>query len=545
MNIADLVLGFAAGAAVGIATAWLVRGLREEKRLASQAADFQRRADEQAERINILTGQLHGHEAQAERVPVLEADLAKLRDENAELRVCLAQLKESLDAERRSIAAQKALLDQDRAALPNEFKALAADALKQNTDSFLKLAGERLDSAGQKLTVVEQAARAELEKSKMAAQGDREKHQQAIAELVKPLREQLARYEAQIRELEKSRNEAYGKVDEQLKALNDRTGRLDLALHNPQARGRWGEFQLRRVAELAGMIDRCDFEEQASASDDEGNRFRPDMIVRLPGGGLFIVDAKTPLNAYLDAAGESDPEARLAALARHAEAVMTHMKSLANKQYGAQLAKSMNAVTPDIVIMFLPGEHFLSAAVEACPDLMERGFDLHVIPATPATLVTLLRTAALAWRQEQLAENAERIHAQARELYERLATVGDYLADVGKSLEKSVKSYNQLVRSMETRVLVTARRIPELGVKGSAKSEEFFSEPVREIEAAPIVPSAAEWTNDGDARNAEEREADARNAGSGGPGLLADAEPGDAVDPAPAAPDPVAPDVID
>jgi DNA recombination protein RmuC len=531
MSIADLVLGFAAGAAVGIAAAWLVRGLREEKRLAKLAGDFQRRADEQAERINLLTGQLHGYEAQAERVPALEAETTGLRRENAELRERLARLKESLDAERRSIDEKKDLLEKDRVALANEFKALAAEALKQSTEGFLKLAGERLDVAGQRLTAADQAARAELEKSKIAAQGDQEKRQQAIAEMVKPLREQLAKYEVQIQALEGSRKEAYGKLDEQLRTLSDRTGKLDLALRNPNpnARGRWGELQLRRVAELAGMIERCDFDVQTTTTDDEGARLRPDMIVRLPGGGLFIVDAKTPLNAYLDAIGATTSEARDTALKRHSDAVMRHMKELSGKEYWAQISKDKNAVTPDFVVMFLPGEHFLSAAVEARPDLMERGFEMRVIPATPATLVALLRTAALAWQQEQLAENAERIHAQARELYERLATVGDYLADVGKSLEKSVKSYNQFVRSMETRVLVTARRIPELGVKGTAKAEELLKEPIPEIEAMPIVPSAAEWTNDADAPDA-----DARNAGSGGPGLLADA-----------APAPVAPDVND
>ncbi len=347
----------------------------------------------------------------------------------------------------KQLADQKALLDQARQELTGSFQALSGEALKQNNEAFLKLAAVSFEALHVK------------------AEGELAQRQQAIDGLVRPLHESLQRYDEQMRLLEQSRQSAYGGLDQHLKSLAEshqrlqqETGNLVKALRAPTVRGQWGEITLKRVAELAGMVDHCDFVEQQSVTGDEG-RFRPDMVVRLPGGRQIIVDAKTVLAAYLDAHEAQDDAQRAEALRRHAEQVRSRMDELSLKAYWTQFERA-----PEFVVLFLPGEQFLGAALDQDPRLIEEGFARGVVLATPATLIALLRAVAYGWRQEQLNAHAEEAGRLGKDLYERMAVLAEHLNDVGQALGKSVSAYNRAVGSLETRILPAARRFKELGV---------------------------------------------------------------------------------
>ena len=367
-----------------------------------------------AERQRLLAGQF----AKA------EADLAALRTHLPDLEAEKTRLATLLTAERDA-------LQQTQDRLTDTFKALAADALRSNNDEFLKRAGDTL---------------------------------------VKPVAESLKDVRDKISELEKTRASAYGSLSEQLKSLalaqaslQTETTKLSTSLSTTKTAGTWGELQLRRVVELAGMVEHCDFTEQESAGDQ-----RPDLIVNLPRGQRIVVDAKAPTDAYREAAGTSDPKVRAHKLAEHAAKVRGHVDALVAKAYWEQFQPS-----PEFVVLFLPGDQFLSAALEADPALIDRAIRGRVLLATPSTLIALLKASAYGWRQESVSKNAEEISDLGRQLYDRIATYLEHFEKVGHGLETATKSYNAAVGSLEGALIPGARKFAELGAKGSKELPEI------------------------------------------------------------------------
>jgi len=385
----------------------------------------------------------------------------------------IAALGATLAAERTAADEKLALLAEAESRLREAFEALSSEALRRNNQSFLEL------------------ARTQLGALQEAAGKDLAGRQQAIGELVTPLREALTSVDTKIQELEKARAGAYAGLLEQVRGLAETQQRLQAetanlagALRATSVRGRWGEMQLRRVVELADMLAHCDFVEQPTVTSDDG-RLRPDMVVRLPGGKSVVVDAKVPLTAYLEAHEASDDTARERLFAEHARRVRQHMTALGAKAYWEQFQPA-----PDFVVMFLPGEGVFSAALGVDPRLIEFGVDTKVIPASPTTLIALLRAVAYGWRQERMAENARAICELGQQLHERLGTLVGHLDRVGKSLDRAVDAYNDVVGSFERRVLVSARRLKELGVAGDELPD---TEPVdqrsRALEPGQLFPT--------------------------------------------------------
>jgi len=366
-----------------------------------------------------------------------------------------SKLRESavrMEERERGFAEQKALIESSERKLADTFKSLATDALDAANRSFLTLADQKLGA------------------------------------VVAPVNESLGKLDHEIRAIEGARREAYGALGEQIgnlliaqKELRSEAINLTRALRAPSVRGRWGEIQLKRVVEMAGMLERCDFFQQANAINDDG-RLRPDLRVQLPGNKNIIVDAKVPLQAYLEALEATSEETRPEKMRQHAQQVRSHMAALSAKSYWDQFQP-----TPEFVILFLPGEPFFSAALEQDPSLIEQGVAQRVILATPTTLISLLRAVSYGWRQEQLAENAQRISEMARELADRFATMIEHLRRVGGSIKSSVAAFNDAVGSFESRVMPWARRFRDLGVAGKKELGEL-----ERIDLSPREPTAFE-----------------------------------------------------
>jgi len=377
------------------------------------------------------------------------------------------------------------IVELDAARKLAEVNLAAAPAAGKMAETFQALADTALRTTQQTFL---DSARSTLETVRVEMTGDMTQRQTAVETVVKPLADSLARLETQIRELESARQRAFGGIEQQLQTLvqseldlQRETASLVTALRAPQVRGRWGEITLRRVAELAGMVERCDFVEQETYETETG-RIRPDMIVKLPDGRTIIVDAKVPLTAYLDAVAATSEADRKNALMRHSQQVAKHVDQLSNKTYWQQFQPA-----PEFVILFLPGDHFFSAALEYKPALVEDAARLKILVATPSTFIAILKGVAYGWRQEQLAENAEQIRELAAELFDRIVNLQTHFNDIGRSLGKSVESYNKCVGSLESRLYPSLRRIRELG----ATTAEEPPAPER-IDVVPRTPDLFE-----------------------------------------------------
>jgi DNA recombination protein RmuC len=425
-----LIVGLLAGAALGVVVGLLVRSGQvasartAEARLGDAVAANQR----------------------------LNGDVTGLQQQLAASRAEMVRLATELDHQRRAADEREASFDETRQQLTGEFARLSTAALQKNNEQFLQLADTK------------------LKETREAAEGELAKRQVAIEQLLKPIGEQLGKYDEGMQRLEVERERAYVTLTEQMKHLSTshdhlqrETGNLVKALRAPQSRGQWGELQLRRVVEMAGMLEHCDFDEQVT-SDADGGRMRPDMVVHSPGGMNVAVDAKVPMQAFLDANEADDETVRRAHMAKHGRQLRAHIDQLAKKEYWKRVDPS-----PEYVVAFIPGDPLLTAALEHEPGLMEYAAANNVLLATPTSLIALLRSAAYGWQQDTLAENAREVQQLGTELYQRLSLLGDHVAGVGKGLSSAVTAYNRAIGSLESRVLVTARRFVEMGVAGGER----------------------------------------------------------------------------
>jgi DNA recombination protein RmuC len=458
------------GFVVGGVLAWAIAADRVRGALSLRLQASEQRAHDAQVEASTLQGKTEELRRQVQRAAedfeALRAQLALAREAKVKAETSLEETTVRLEEERK-------LLEEAKSRLTETFKALAGDTLSTSTEAFLKLAKETLGSI--------------LE----GAKGDLGQRQEAIQGLVSPLSESLRQLEQHVRSLESAREGAYRALTEQISALSasqqqlqKETGSLITALRTPKTVGAWGQVALERAVELSGMTANCDFTREVSVTAEDG-RLRPDLVVHLPGGREIVVDAKAGFDAYYEAVSAESAELRDQALKRHAANVRAHMIGLSSKEYWRQFEP-----TPEMVVMFIPGESFFAAAVDTDRNLMEDAWKRHVVLASPTTLVALLRAVAYGWRQEQIAQNAQAISDLGKQLYERMRTLADHLTNVGNGLERANTAYNQAVASMEARVLPAARRFKELGA--ATGSDIPVIEPLEVAPRALTAPDLGE-----------------------------------------------------
>ena len=467
MNLEQTIILFVIAALVGGAGSYLAFALPARRK----ASIAERRSAELAVKNAALA-------VSADRVPPLEQENVKLREQLQHANKESVELKTKLEAELKNHEAHVEDLRKMDDELERKFTVLASDALGKNSENFLKLVSERFG------------------KHRETADEELEKRKKEIETLVKPIGESLSKFEHRVGEIEKAREGAYGAITEQVKSLAEgqtnlrsETGRLVQALRQPKTRGRWGEYQLRNVLEMAGMTEHVDFVEEKTIEGEDG-RLRPDVIVRLPGGKSVIVDAKTSLEAYLSAVETDDEDTREQLMADHARQVRDRVRTLASRDYWNALPE-----TPDFVVMFIPGEAFFAAAIERDPGLFETAVRRRVLICTPTTFVALVKAIAYGWQQEKLAESALEIAERGRDLYDRIKVFGGHMGDLGRSLRQAVDRYNQGIGSLEGRLLPAARRFETLGVVSAGSSIPAL-EPVeleaREVQAEELTISQSD-----------------------------------------------------
>jgi DNA recombination protein RmuC len=444
-----LLVGVAVGVVLGVVLGLLLRGRLDAQAKVAEA----RLADAEAA---IGRGQVQFEQ--------LSGALTQARADNV-------RLGSELDQARRSAAERAQAWEEDRERLVGTFAQLSSEALRSNTEQFLTIAESK------------------MKETQEAARGELGQRQEAISHMLVPLKDLLGRYEEGLRQMELDRKGAYSGLAEQVRALASSQEQLKKETHNlvtalraPQTRGRWGEMQLRRVVELAGMVAHCDFDEQVTTSGEDG-RLRPDMVVHVPGGLNVIVDAKVPLDAFLRVLEAEDEPSRQIALAAHARQLRNHIDQLAKREYWRQFEPS-----PDYVVAFIPGDRLLDAAFEHDGSILEYAISSRVLITTPTSLIALLRNVAQGWRDASMAENARVVKDLGAELYDRLRVLGSHFSKMHRSLSSTVEAFNDAVGSLESRVLVTARRFPDLAVVGHDAKELVELHPVTSMPRLPQAP---------------------------------------------------------